>query len=182
MICEIAEYGQKRTGRSGGQDGERKVWHGSNVVNLCVDTYDGERQCGNLYHLYTREPISFSSLLQAVMRMNDLYEELQFPQASTEFRSFSGNRKAGRPAVRKDAGAPEQRRKELAEVERFDRMIGHRGTCATFLIRVQYRQHSSWQGEVIWVDRQRTENFRSALELIRLLDSALSMEEKRNRE
>ena len=58
-------------------------------------------------------------------------------------------------------------------------MIRHRGAQATFLIRVLYRQHASWQGEVTWVDQQKTEYFRSVLELIRLLDSVLITEEKR---
>ncbi|MCI9007510.1 MAG: hypothetical protein HFI13_05295 [Lachnospiraceae bacterium] len=63
-------------------------------------------------------------------------------------------------------------------MEEFEKVIEHRGERATFLIRVQYRQHSSWQGEVVWVDQQKKEYFRSALELVKLLDSALGTEEK----
>lgn len=166
MICEIAEYKQNR---------ERRVWYGSNTVNLCVDICNGEVQRGKLYHLYTGEPILFSSLLQALMRINDLYDELQFPQAQTELRSFLTGRRSG---PRGNTGAPGAEKKEIFEMEGFEEMIKHRGSRATFLIRVQYRQHASWQGEVTWVDQQRTENFRSALELIKLLDSALNTGEK----
>ncbi|MDE7037496.1 MAG: hypothetical protein K2O98_05985 [Lachnospiraceae bacterium] len=55
----------------------------------------------------------------------------------------------------------------------FEDVIENRGTDATFIIRVQHRQHSSWQGEVTWVDEQKKEYFRSALELVRLIDGAL---------
>lgn len=49
-----------------------------------------------------------------------------------------------------------------------------RKTDATFVVRMMYRQHSSWQGEVTWIDREKKEYFRSAMELIKLLDSAVN--------
>ena len=179
MICEIAGYGQRMEGQQTGRDKERRNRHGSNMVNLCVDVCEEGRQCGKLYHMYTKEPVRFTSLLQAISRMDELYDELAFPQASTELRSFLVDRKAKGCGQKGDVGAWKPERKELRETEKFDRMIGHRGTKATFLIRVLYRQHSSWQGEVTWVDQRKTEYFRSVLELIRLLDSALATEEKR---
>ena len=57
--------------------------------------------------------------------------------------------------------------------EALERVISHRGEAATFLIRVQYRQNSSWQGEVVWADQGRRQYFNSVLDLIRLIDGAL---------
>ena len=48
-----------------------------------------------------------------------------------------------------------------------------RGQKGTFLLNVKYRQNSSWQGSVTWVDEQREQYFRSALELLKLIDGAL---------
>lgn len=48
----------------------------------------------------------------------------------------------------------------------------------TFIVKVLRGQHSTWQGTVTWVDRKEEKNFRSALELIKLIDSALSDEDK----
>ena len=45
---------------------------------------------------------------------------------------------------------------------------------ATFVVKVDYSQHGTWQGKVVWADENRTEHFRSALELIRLMDSAIA--------
>ena len=61
-------------------------------------------------------------------------------------------------------------------METFDKVLEERGECATFVVRVMYRQNTSWQGEVTWVEEQKKERFRSALELVRLLDSALETE------
>ena len=47
------------------------------------------------------------------------------------------------------------------------------GKKATFALSVRFRQHSSWQGYVTWLDKGQKQNFRSVLELIFLVDSAL---------
>ena len=43
----------------------------------------------------------------------------------------------------------------------------------TFLVEVVDQQNASWQGSVKWMNKGQKEHFRSALELIRLIDSAL---------
>lgn len=48
----------------------------------------------------------------------------------------------------------------------------------TFIIRVQYRQNASWQGSVQWVEGGKEQHFRSALELIKLMDEALEKAEQ----
>ena len=49
-----------------------------------------------------------------------------------------------------------------------------RGELATFIVKVLFRQHSSWQGSVVWQEEKCEEPFRSVLELVLLLESALS--------
>ncbi len=44
----------------------------------------------------------------------------------------------------------------------------------TFIVKLDNRQRDSWQGEVVWADENRTERFRSALELIKLMDEAMN--------
>ena len=48
-----------------------------------------------------------------------------------------------------------------------------RGRLATFEVRILFRCHTSWQGTVSWLEAGREEIFRSVLELVLLLDSAL---------
>lgn len=50
---------------------------------------------------------------------------------------------------------------------------------ATFAIHIKYRQNASWQGGVTWVDKQKKEYFRSALELARLIDSVMGKAENK---
>ncbi|PNV60795.1 hypothetical protein C0033_17575 [Clostridium sp. chh4-2] len=52
------------------------------------------------------------------------------------------------------------------------------GDKATFVVHVQYRQNATWQGNVMWAENQQSASFRSALELLKLIDSALDVREK----
>ena len=49
-----------------------------------------------------------------------------------------------------------------------------RKPLATFQLSVLFRQNASWQGTLIWTDRMMDSQFRSVLELVRLMDSALT--------
>lgn len=43
----------------------------------------------------------------------------------------------------------------------------------TFIVKIQDDQNNTWQGSVLWVDEQKEKCFRSALELLKLMDEAL---------
>lgn len=45
--------------------------------------------------------------------------------------------------------------------------------AGNFIVQIRNTQNSSWQGMVTWTDSRKTQPFRSALELIKLIDSAL---------
>lgn len=48
----------------------------------------------------------------------------------------------------------------------------------TFVVHVTRQDNATWQGEVTWADTNQKMKFRSMLELIRMMDAALSDEEK----
>ncbi len=42
-----------------------------------------------------------------------------------------------------------------------------------FIVRIIYNEHATWQGEITWVEKQEKQYFRSALELLKLIDRAV---------
>ncbi|MCI8465715.1 MAG: hypothetical protein HFI63_07645 [Lachnospiraceae bacterium] len=52
-------------------------------------------------------------------------------------------------------------------------LLQKHGELGTFIVRVQHRQHSSWQGRITWVEQNKTMSFRSIWELIKLMVSAV---------
>ena len=52
--------------------------------------------------------------------------------------------------------------------------LGEQKPLATFQLSVLFRQNASWQGSLTWLERAEEARFRSVLELVGLLDSALA--------
>ncbi len=53
---------------------------------------------------------------------------------------------------------------------------GNERNNGTFLVKILNKQNSTWQGSITWMEEQKTKNFRSALELIKLIDGVLDGE------
>jgi len=45
---------------------------------------------------------------------------------------------------------------------------------ATFEISVKFQQNSTWQGQILWAEKNMKQSFRSVLEMLRLMDEALA--------
>lgn len=54
-----------------------------------------------------------------------------------------------------------------------EELLRRHGDLGTFIVRVQHRQNSSWQGRITWADQNKTVNFRSIWEMVRLIGDAL---------
>lgn len=49
-----------------------------------------------------------------------------------------------------------------------------------FVLEVIDTQNQSWQGKIEWVQGKKKESFRSVMELLRLIDSVVCEDDKRN--
>lgn len=123
---------------------------------VCVDSYDEHVLRGRLYNPHQPEGIAFRSVMEFLLRMEDLLDDMHFPQ------SFSAVR-----VLRRSAGA------DSGIASAAERQEGQR---ATFAVRVLFRQNASWQGSLTWLKEGKEESFRSVLELLLLMHSALDPE------
>ncbi|MBP3261929.1 hypothetical protein [Pseudobutyrivibrio sp.] len=48
----------------------------------------------------------------------------------------------------------------------------------TFVVHVNKTENDTWQGQVTWADRDEKLNFRSAMELMSIIDAALNSNEE----
>ncbi len=133
----------------------------SNSIILGVD--ERERQCikGRVYHAYTEGAIAVRSFDEVVWIAEKLFNDLGYPQMTTSDRDFWGNSYSYR------------KKEEMVRVMDDKTLFEQRGDLGTFTIRVQHRQHSIWQGKVTWMENNETVCFRSALELMKMIDNVL---------
>ena len=134
---------------------EKKSGEAYRKIRLCVDSYDQGVIKGRYIPPGQEESRPFSSLVRFLVETESMLDEAKFPQAFTAKRTFC----------------------PLDAVSLTEDGAGGSvctGKHATFDIRLLFRQHTSWQGTVTWVEGRGEQSFRSVLELILLVDSALA--------
>ena len=144
-------------------DDRRTQWYigAPNGIVLCVNAVSGGRVQGELYHSYSRDPVPFSNMGEMTFAMERVYDTLKFPHPSTNTRTFV-------PA--KSAGEVFQERSRIMSDES---LLSKHGDIGTFIVRVQHRQNSSWQGRITWMEEDKTVCFRSIWEMIKLIENAV---------
>jgi len=129
------------------------LWVSENrKIMICIDDYHDGVLKGRFCHA-SQGMSSFRSLSQFLLKIETLLEEIQEPQSYTSKRTFSSMIPSDDDCICNS---------------RF-----RKGKKATFELQVLFRQHSSWQGVLVWRDRKTEQSFRSVLEMIFLMDSAL---------
>ncbi len=134
-----------------------------NVITVCVDQNEGLDIAGRIYHRCLREPQTFLDMNQLLLKVEEVFDTVKYPAAAMEHRVF------GKPSKE-----PQRKREQSMAETHSDHSPGKK---ATFVVQVQYRQNATWQGQVVWSEKNETKNFRSALELIRMIDSATRTED-----
>ena len=124
----------------------------SRKILVCFDEYQNGIPSGRIC-VPLHETELFCSLTQFLIKMETLLDDMQNPQAYTQLRSFA----ASLIPLVNQAPPPDIRT----------------GRLATFEIQVVFRQHTSWQGVIVWLEQRKEQSFRSVLELVMLIDSVL---------
>jgi len=124
------------------------------ITKVCIDGYKNKVLEGRIYQ-YNSEfegGMCFRSTFEFLKHMESIMKKTHFPDFQ-ECRAFQKTAEMGivQPS-------PECKRK---------------GQRATFAVNVLFRQHTSWQGTVTWCEKNQEQSFRSVMELLFLLDSAL---------
>ena len=143
-------------------DSEERIY-GKNLVCICVDSIRNGDMQGVIWTPYEEKETAFNGNYDLIMQLDNLYDYWDFPQRTASYRTF------GKKDRSKDYHNPNSIRKrdEIRNVKSF------RGEKMTFLLQVRFRQHASWQGQVLWAEKKKKLHFRSVLELMKLFDSAI---------
>lgn len=120
--------------------------------------YEDKNPVGTFYNMYYGRVISFSNLTRLLFLMEDLMNDMDYPQAAVKNRRF------------------ERKKKDVERMSMEQRQLSYekQTLLATFKVRVMFRRGASWQGKISWVEGQQEMAFRSALEFIQLMDSILA--------
>ena len=120
---------------------------------ICVDSYKDKVLEGRIHNVLRDSSIPFKSAIDMLVKLEMLLDEAKLVQSYSVKRVFTPNTVSGSLV---QGGSVED------------------GKLATFSLKLLFRQNASWQGSVLWCDGNSEESFRSVLELLLLMDNALS--------
>lgn len=141
-----------------------KNYSAPNFLAICVDGHRDMDISGRLYYGTGEIPERFLSAKQMILKIDALCDRIGYPQSSTVARTFAQRE-------------TETSEEKVMEMVRPEIIAEQQGEEATFVVHVKYRQNATWQGSITWAEKDMTHNFRSALELLKLIDSALYEQE-----
>ena len=122
---------------------------------------------GILYNRFLEKPFVFDSLLSMIEKMESIFDTKGFPESFTTPRMFNTSGHS----------------RNIYELDRDADMMDtmnsiirpeNGGSKCTFEIAVKFRQNSTWQGQILWAEKNLKRNFRSVLEMLKLMDEALT--------
>lgn len=124
------------------------------VSKVCIDGYKDSVLKGRIYQYNSdfNEGICFHSTIEFLKYMEWIMKELHYPKEQ-EYRTFQQTEQ-----MKVSTPLPESKKT---------------GKMGTFIVKVFFKQHTSWQGTVKWCEKEQEISFRSGLELLFLMDSAL---------
>ena len=122
-------------------------------MQVCIDSYEDGVLVGRIYNSNLGEAGSFQSMVEFLSRTEQLLSIEDSPQAFNRVRTF-------RPTL-----------SPLPDTNAI--MMPRVGKLATMELHILFRQNASWQGSILWMEGKQEQHFRSVLELIFLIDSAL---------
>lgn len=123
---------------------------------IYIHSYDEKCLRGYFSSAFYPRKFYFSNMTQFLFLFETLLDELDYPQRGTVQRLFNTEKKPLR----------------LEDYAREE--INEPAPLARFQISVLFRQNASWQGVLLWLEEKQEVNFRSVLELIGLIDNALT--------
>lgn len=124
---------------------------------ICVDSYENKVISGRIWYPHFEKEEKFDNLMQFLMCIEQAMANLGFPGVHYDSRFFEST---DIPETVEEFAAPKSEKNEP-------------GKLATFAVKIIFQQNTSWQGITTWMEQGEEASFRSTLELIKIMDSAL---------
>ncbi|MEA4954340.1 MAG: hypothetical protein VB096_02325 [Pseudoflavonifractor sp.] len=141
--------------------------------------------CGRLYNIYQKDSIKCADLGDVLIKLNQLCDEYNFPMCNLRIRTFERNDNPLSPSKSETLGKEKKMFYDADAFNPYKAFTEYTQACsaskeglrpvASFYIHVMYRQNASMQGCIVWIDTKNEANFRSAMELLYLLQSAIKL-------
>ena len=120
---------------------------------------------GTMTHRCSERSFHFNSELEFIDIAEAIADIMLFPLSVESYRSFAKNKRIQTTAD------------DWSAIDMFKIDAPGATEKPTFVIKIEQRQNATWQGSIRWLETGEIRNFRSVMELFRLMDTAFPEEE-----
>lgn len=131
-----------------------------NGIRICIDRKE-DTLAGRMYSKMSERVLEFESIGKMLMEADRLFDEQGYPQRFMEARSFREKKAAGCHYRPPKEAVPDQKIWE------------QKGERCTIDIIVESRRKAGWQGSICTPDRSEVREFKSELEMLKILDKMI---------
>lgn len=121
---------------------------------IYVDSYDNKVLCGRIHNVLLGSTTPFTGAIDLLLKIEAFLDDAKLVQSYSAKRVFAPGKPTEMTVAEKPSAAG--------------------GKLGSFTFKLLFRQNVSWQGSVLWHEGNSEETFRSVLELLLLIDNALS--------
>lgn len=119
---------------------------------------------GVLHSPVLKDSVHFQGLIELITIMEKIMQDMNIPKYDSKYRTLTTKKSLKNMQLT-------YQDLTLSHYERYldNSMTFPKESEDIFNIKVMYRQHNTWQGEIIWLNKKKTKFFRSALELLEMI-------------
>ena len=131
---------------------------------IALLSYENGVVCGDLHSPVLKDSVHFQGLIELIMIMEKIMQDMNIPKYDSKYRTLTTKKSLKNMQLT-------YQDLTLSHYERYldNSMTFPKESEDIFNIKVMYRQHNTWQGEIIWLNKKKTKFFRSALELLEMI-------------
>ncbi len=134
-----------------------------NMFFSIVITSSRERKMGRLYSPFLKNPVMFNSLLELNLLIEQIMDDCDVPKCDNSYERIGCEEKE---IYRK----LEYTNSQIVQLKNYsNQMKLFTNLENVYFVEMIRRQNCSWQGIVTWLNENKTEFFKSELELMKLI-------------
>jgi hypothetical protein len=136
-------------------------------IFICIDDISGYDFSGRITNPYMPEVKPFISSNEMLKIIDRFLDSVGIPRPLLSPRLFSDAAPESKPKT------PVRAQKDIEVYRSESELASCRGEISTFLVHIKFRYNASWQGSFKWVEGNQSRDFRSTLDLLRMISDAL---------
>lgn len=126
------------------------------MLRVCIDKNSNDEFSGRVYGTAFKDTLHFKDVNEFILKIDNELNEVGLPQAFEEKRSFG------------QAEAYSKFTPRVSVVRKQKDFINEYGEVSTYVVFVETRANTSWQGKLLSEDLKPIADFSSVLELLKL--------------